>query len=140
ARAKGMAPAVHIDSYEWNSDKSEMTSRGAAYPSEPGSIYLSNHSYGYSAGWTYTGYSSPMWSWYGTGTTAASTDSQFGLYDSYARDNDALASSLPYYLMIWAAGNDRTDDPETGDPVSLSTSTRNVVSYNPSLHPPGDGV
>ncbi len=139
AKAKGMAPGVTIDSYEWNNDKSEMTSRGASYPGEPGTIYVSNHSYGYSSGWTYTGLSSPMWTWYGTGTTATGTETEFGVYDSYSRETDALAAALPYYLVMWAAGNDRSDDPETGDPVSLSTSTRTAVSYNPASHPKGDG-
>ena len=34
ANAKGMAPTGNVDSYDWNSDKTEMTSRGAAGPDE----------------------------------------------------------------------------------------------------------
>jgi len=59
ANAMGMAPAVHIDSYDWNDDAAEMVSRGASYGGEPGAIYLSNHSYGMISGWFATGESPP---------------------------------------------------------------------------------
>ena len=141
AAAKGMAPAARIDSYEWNSDKAEMTARGATYPGEPGMLYLSNHSYGQVTGWYYTGLSSPEWAWYGTGTTSAGVENDFGKYETNARDSDALAASLPYFLMFRSAGNDRLDNPSAGDPVSLTTSTSgSVVAYNPAQHPAGDGV
>lgn len=140
AAAKGMATAVGIDSYEWTSDKSEMTSRGASFPGEAGKIYLSNHSYGYISGWNYTGLSSPRWTWYGSGTTSTSFEPDFGKYETNARDTDSLAFSLPYYLILRSAGNDRQDNPATGDPVSLTTSTTSATSYNPASHPAGDGV
>lgn len=135
--AKGMSPAVRVDSYDWNSDESEMTARGASYPGEPGMIYLSNHSYGYNAGWVYTG--SHAYTWYGSGTTAAGSEDDFGKYNTYARDLDALAYSLPYYLVCWAAGNDRGDNPVNGDSVVLPPSVAGVA-YDSSLHPPGDGT
>ncbi|MBX7207506.1 MAG: S8 family serine peptidase [Verrucomicrobiaceae bacterium] len=140
AAAKGMAPAVSIDSYEWTNDKTEMTSRGASYPGEAGKIYLSNHSYGYVSGWNYTGLASPKWNWYGSGTTSTGFDPDFGKYETNARDTDLLAVSLPYYLIVRSAGNDRQDNPATGDPVSLSTSTTSAVTYDPALHPAGDAV
>jgi len=136
--AKGMAPAVRIDSYDWNSDRSEMTTRGATYPGEPGKLYLSNHSYGYVAGWNYTGKASPQWDWWGSGTTAAGVEDDFGKYSSYARDSDSLAGSLPYYLVFRSAGNDRGENPAVGVPVALSANGTTVVSYDPALHPAGD--
>lgn len=140
ADVKGMAPSIRVDSYEWTSDKSEMTSRGASYPGESGKIYLSNHSYGYVSGWNYTGLASPRWSWYGSGTTSTGVEPDFGKYETNARDTDSLAFSLPYYLVLRSAGNDRLDNPATGDPVSLSTSTTSAVAYDPALHPAGDGI
>ena len=141
ASAKGMAPSVSVDSYEWTSDKSEMTARGASYPGEAGKIYLSNHSYGIISGWNYTGLSSPRWTWYGaTPATAASIETDFGMYNSNARDTDSLAVSLPYYLILRSAGNDRADNPATGEAVSLTTSTASAVAYDPAVHPAGDGV
>ncbi len=140
AAAKGMAPLVHIDSYEWTNDKSEMTARGASYPGEAGKIYLSNHSYGFIAGWNYTGNASPMWDWWGTGTSSTGTEQDFGKYDTNAQDSDSMAVSLPYYLVVRSAGNDRADNPSTGDPVSLTPGGTSAVSYNPASHPAGDGV
>jgi len=141
AAAKGMAPSANVDSYEWNSDKAEMTARGASYPGEAGMLPLSNQSYGEVTGWYYTGLSSPMWAWYGTGTTTTGTDGDFGKYETNCRDTDALAVSLPYFLMFRSAGNDRGDNPSAGDAVSLSTSTSSgsVVTYDPGQHPAGDG-
>jgi len=135
--AKGMAPAARVDSYDWNSDASEMTARGASYPGEPGAINISSHSYGYDAGWTYT--ETPKYTWYGSGTTAAGVEDDFGKYNTYARDLDALAYSLPYYQIFWAAGNDRSDNPANGDSVALVPGGA-AVAYDATLHPPGDRV
>ncbi|MFO7936212.1 MAG: S8 family serine peptidase [Kiritimatiellia bacterium] len=136
--AKGMMPSVAIDSYDWNSDLSEMTSRGASYPDEAGKIYISNHSYGYYTGWVYNG-GSPKWVWYGSGQDESAVETNFGRYAAETGDVDALAYSLPYYLIFWAAGNDRNENPVNGDEVSLSAGGE-VVSYDSTSHPPGDGV
>lgn len=135
AAAKGMAPSVRVDSYDWNNDNSEMTARGAAVPGEAGMINISSHSYGINSGWVYT--QTPVYTWYGSGTTAAGYEDHFGQYNTYARDIDVLAYSLPYYLIFWAAGNDRSDNPATGNAVALSPGGASV-SYDPALHPPGD--
>ena len=135
--AQGMAPAVHIDSYDWNNAASEMSARGASYPGEPGTLNLSNHSYGMGQGWVKTGVAS--WEWYGSGTDASAIEDDFGKYNAYAQDADVLACSMPYDLMFWAAGNDRLDNPKTGDSVALSPGGEGVA-YDPALHPPGDNV
>ena len=82
--AKGMAPAVTIDSYDWNSDYAEMTAAGAATATDTTKIPLSNHSYGYNA-----------------------VTADMGRYETEANLTDALAASLPYYLIFWAAGNEQ---------------------------------
>ncbi len=140
AAAKGMATTVSIDSYEWTSDKSEMTARGATYPGEAGKLYLSNQSYGYIEGWNYTGKASPVWDWWGNGTTNTGVEQDFGKYDTTARDSDSLAASAPYFLMFRSAGNDRYDNPATGQTVALTAGGNTPVSYDPAQHPPGDGV
>lgn len=83
-KAKGMAPKVTIDSYDWTSDYAEMTSVGAATGSDTAKIPLSNHSYGYNA-----------------------VANDMGRYETEASTVDALAASLPYYLIFWAAGNEQ---------------------------------
>lgn len=140
ARAKGMAFAVRVDSYDWNDDKAEMTERAATGPGDPEALLLSNHSYGIISGWFRTGGSSPAYIWYGSGSTASDFDPRFGQYNTFPRDSDALAYQAPYYLMFRSAGNDRTDNPVSGQMVQLSPSSTSTVAYDPALHPPGDGV
>ena len=85
ASAKGMAPLVTIDSYDWNSDYAEMTAAGAATATDPATkVPLSNHSYGYNA-----------------------VTADMGRYNAECNTTDALALSLPYYLIFWAAGNEQ---------------------------------
>ncbi len=140
ARAKGMSPAAMVQSYDWNNDKSEMTARGATGPGQTDKLYLSNHSYGFISGWFRTGGSSPAYIWYGSGSTASSSDPRFGQYNTQARDSDALAFNAPYYLMFRSAGNDRADNPSNGQSVQLSPGSTSTVTYDSSIHPPGDGV
>ena len=144
AAARGMATAAIVDSYDWNNDLSEMTSRGATLAGQEGTrIYLSNHSYGYISGWNYTGGSgspSRLWEWYGSGTTAASIEDDFGRYNTYSRDIDSLAFNAPYYLIFQSAGNERNNNPSAGQAVALSPGSSTVVNYDPAIHPAGDGT
>ena len=142
ANAKGMAPAGNVDSYDWNSDKTEMTSRGAAAPNEAGMIFLSNHSYGYGSGWNYVNGGTPyrLWEWLGNGTNATATEQNFGRYNTFARDTDSIAAAAPYYLIFRSAGNDRNNNPTNGNSVALSSASSTVVSYDSAIHPAGDGT
>ena len=139
ANAKGMSPGAIVNSYDWNSDSTEMTLRGASAPNQAGKIYLSNHSYGYISGWNYVNNGTRVWEWYGEGTTSTSIDQDFGKYNTYARDEDALAFAAPYYLIFRSAGNDRVDSPSVGQTVSLTPGGTSVVTYDTALHPNGDG-
>ncbi len=139
---KGMAPSAKIDSYNWTSDLSEMTAAAAATQSDTNKILISNHSYGYVAGWVYVGGGSPyrVYEWYGNGTTSSAVDIDFGVYNTPARDSDALAYSSPFYLMFRSAGNDRADNPSNGQAVGLSANAASVVTYDSSVHPAGDST
>ena len=99
ASAKGMAPLVAIDSYDWISDSAEMTAVGAATTSDSFTtkIPLSNHSYGFDA-----------------------VTADMGRYEFYCNQLDALVLSLPYYLVFWAAGNEQTDLPSLGGYQSIT--------------------
>jgi Subtilase family/Bacterial Ig domain/Lamin Tail Domain/MBG domain (YGX type) len=97
SNAKGMAPAVSIDSYDWNSDYSEMTAAAATGPGDTARIPLSNHSYGFFA-----------------------FTADMGRYEDQASTVDSLASGLPYYLPFWAAGNDQQDLPAKGGFQSIT--------------------
>jgi hypothetical protein len=132
--ARGMAVSAVVDTYDWDSDLTEMTGRAAASPGQAGRIPISNHSYGYIRGWNWDG---QRWVWTGSGTTASAIETNFGRYNARTRDLDSLAFNNPYYLMFWSAGNERSNNPSTGSTVSIGG---NLVTYDPALHPPGDGV
>lgn len=105
ASARGMAPAVLIDSYDWNSDYAEMTAAGAATALDStNKVPISNHSYGYNAG-----------------------TADMGRYNQECNTTDALAQALPFYLIFWAAGNEQTDLPSLGGYQSI---TYNGLSKN----------
>ena len=93
ANSLGMAPSVAIRSYDWTNDVSEMN---AAIDL---GVRLSNHSYGYIAGWYYNG------GWQDTG------DRLFGLYAYSARGYDDVVYQKNL-LIFKSAGNDRNDGPD----------------------------
>lgn len=106
--ARGMAWGLQkLYAYDFNSDASEMTTEAS------NGMLISNHSYGYIAGWNYNSDTNPArWEWYGY--PSATEDYKFGFYDNSARDWDIICYNAPYYLPVKSAGNNRTDN---GPPV-----------------------
>jgi hypothetical protein len=102
AAAKGMSYAATIRAFEWNNDGSEMAGEAAS-----GAI-LSNHSYGYLAGW-YFNTGNNYWYWYGDTSVSEVEDYNFGFYDSEARAYDQILNAAPNYLPVVSASNDRDD-------------------------------
>ena len=135
AAARGMAPDVRLDSYDWNNDLSEMISRAMREPGEPGTMQISSHSYGFIAGWANT--TSPP-RWYGTwGERKAA---YFGMYDWYAAQWDDLCYNAPYYLPFKSAGNNRSDAaPAPGASFQYYDGGWKTAAYHPDQHPLGDG-
>jgi len=88
--ARGMAPVVAIDSYDWNDDLAEMLAAGATSTSDTAKIPVSNHSYGL------------------TFNDIATDTTYMGRYTTEAAQNDNTAFNTPFYLTFWAAGNDQT--------------------------------
>ena len=109
ASAKGMAPLVAIDSYDWNSDTAEMSATGAATANDSFTtkIPLSNHSYGFDA-----------------------VTADMGRYETNCNELDALALSLPYYLVFWAAGNEQDTLTALGGYQSITFSglSKNILT------------
>lgn len=135
ATARGMAPGVRIDSYDWNSDLAEMASRAMSTPGEAGTIQLSNHSYGFLTGWD----NGSGWVWYGIWGEAK--DRNFGRYLETASDLDLLCYYAPYYLPCRAAGNDRDDGPPPmGTSFYYYDNGWLTKNYNPATDPAGDGA
>ncbi len=128
--AKGMAVNARVDSYDWNSDTSEMLSRAATAPGQPDKLYISNHSYGFIAGWFGN-------RWTGVGSDQDGYDPAFGQYESSARNWDDIVYKAPYYLPFKSAGNDNTNNPNKGSNVIIDGQS---VTYDPDIHPAGDGL
>lgn len=102
--AKGMAPAARIESFDFDEDLAEIAFLAMSRPDEPNMAQVSNHSYGWVAGWDHNGWF-PIW----IGTWGDRESDMFGRYDEAAWKWDAVCHAAPYYLPIKAAGNDRTD-------------------------------
>ena len=107
--AKGMAFNVKgILDYDWNNDLSEMSAAAAS------GLLFSNHSYGTVTGWDYNSDSSR---WEFNGRWYEKEDYRFGLYDYDAQIQDSIAYNAPNYLIVAAAGNNRTSaGPAVGQP------------------------
>jgi uncharacterized repeat protein (TIGR02543 family) len=134
ATAKGMAPKVLIDSYNWTSDTSEMTAAGATSAGQAGKLTISNHSYGFATGWRWNG---SNWQWVGTGNDQNAYAAAFGQYTTQARDWDSLAFNAPYYLIFKSAGNDNSNNPANGNTVIINGTT---TTYDSNIHPKGNGL
>lgn len=105
AAAKGMAPLVKIDSYDWDTYNAEMLSAGMASATDTSRLPLSNHSYGYEL-----------------------TIFDAGRYSSLSRNLDATAFSLPYFLSFWSAGNDQSFTASGYQTISNTSLAKNVVT------------
>ena len=136
--ALGMAPAVTIESYEWNNDIAEMASRAMAAPGTPGTIQISNHSYGQLSGWEYGSWSG-FYGWHWFGTWGYRESDSFGAYDWTAAEWDRVCYEAPYYLPFTAAGNDRNDyAPGSGSTFYYWDGGWKAKTYNPSTDPYDD--
>jgi hypothetical protein len=98
AKARGMAYRAGIRGYYWHNDLSEMAGEASK------GMLISNHSYGISLGWTWR---DGEWEW--MGPSNADEDYRFGFYSQTSRAIDQVAFNAPHYLIVWAAGNDRSD-------------------------------
>ena len=117
AQAKGMSFGANLKAWDFNSDVSEMTVAA-------NNLAISNHSYGFQAGWIFNG-NTNRWAWYGNVNVSNTEDYKFGFYDSNSQAWDKIANAAPFYLIVKSAGNNRD---ETGPPAGtyyfLGSSTR----------------
>lgn len=102
ASARGMAFGADLKVWDYNNDNSEISS---ASPN----LLISNHSYGYQAGWVYDSTKS-KWQWWGNDAITSLEDYKFGFYDSNAQSLDKIAFNAPYYLITKSAGNSRSEN------------------------------
>ncbi|HTN21639.1 MAG TPA: S8 family serine peptidase [Pelobium sp.] len=108
--ARGMAWGLQkLYAWDFDNDASEMTKAATA------GMLISNHSYGYIAGWDYNSDANPpRWEYYGV--PGSTEDYKFGFYDDSARDWDLICYNAPYYLPVVSAGNSRNlNGPAVGE-------------------------
>lgn len=130
--ARGMAWGLKkLYAWDFDNDASEMTIAATA------GMLVSNHSYGYVAGWDYnTDTTPPRWEYYGV--PGSKEDYKFGFYDSSARDWDVICYNAPYYLPVASAGNSRTlNGPAVGEEYFGYQDANSSVFVSKGLRPAG---
>ena len=116
-QARGMSFGANLRAWNFSNDVSEMTAAAS-------NLAISNHSYGFQAGWVFNGTTS-RWAWYGNLNVSQTEDYKFGFYDSNAQAWDKIAVAAPTYLIVKSAGNNRDETgPSAGTFYFLGTSTR----------------
>lgn len=123
--ARGMAFGANLKAYDFKSGDTEMADAAGTY-------LVSNHSYGFTAGWYFNASrtTATKWEWHGDTTISEREDYKFGFYESRTRTWDRIAFNAPYYLIVKSAGNDHGDNgPGAGQPYYLAS--RNVISTKP---------
>ncbi|WP_215225979.1 S8 family serine peptidase [Echinicola shivajiensis] len=131
--AKGMAYESNGWAFNWEGDISKMGTNAYDGETKPDGHLVSNHSYGIVLGWYRD--QSGTWKWAGNPSVDPNKDYRFGLYTTKSKSLDDLAFSKPYYTMVWAAGNDRTDrgdgsrDPDgPDDTIGPEGVAKNVIT------------
>lgn len=105
--AEGFANHGRVLEHIYTKDLSEMPGVVAT-----NAMRVSNHSYGFGAGWFIT-LSPPgtnAWLWAGNDSIGTNQDYHFGFYDSTARTNDQIIYTAQTYLPVFAAGNSRDNN------------------------------
>lgn len=137
--AIGMATQARLEAYDFDNDLAEMTLRAMGAPGETNQLRISNHSYGYIAGWetgSWSGNSGPHW----FGTWGNRESDSFGQYSADDRDRDKLLYESPYYLPFVSAGNDRNNvAPSSGTTFYYWNNGWRSKAYDPATDPYSDG-
>lgn len=94
---KGMASQATLLAYDFNNDTREMAEAASE------GMEVSNHSYGRVVGWEGSS------SWFGDTRISSRESHSFGYYNSSTRLYDRIANNAPNYLIVFAAGNDRSN-------------------------------
>ncbi len=131
---RGVAFEANVDAFDIQRFNSELPDAVAGGPNEPG-LRLSNHSWGLNNGWSrrsfayYDANSNLVvviggWVWGGPLSTNYFEDPKLGMYlmdrpDGYgcAQLDGFLATNATRHLLVYAAGNDRFEGPQTNPPA-----------------------
>lgn len=119
--AKGMSNGLQeLVAYDFGSDGAEMLGQAS-------NLLISNHSYGFNAGWIYNSDVNPA-RWEFWGPPGSTEDYKFGYYSSGAQLWDSIAYNAPYYLIVKSAGNSRNlNGPADGQPYYRYNATGDMA-------------
>ena len=109
AAAQGMATHAQAETFDWNSDLSEMASEASS------GMLISNHSYGY--GWRNLFGLVQLPAYYG------------GAYIAESRDLDEILYNAPYYMMFTSGGNDGDDNSANSNPLDGNSNYDKLTAY-----------
>jgi hypothetical protein len=116
-----MSFGANLRAWDYNSDNTEISAAASG-------LLISNHSYGYLAGWNYDSDVS-KWRWMGNVNINAFEDYKFGFYDSNTQTLDKIAYNAPYYLIVKSAGNNRGETgPDPGTVYYLGNTDTSSVA------------
>lgn len=136
--ARGYAPGVTMHIYKWNQQMPINIS--GLYLCAQNGVEISNHSYATKPGWNYQ---AGAWYWYGSDSISMLEDWRFGYYDHpRSRAIDSVLSFNPHHLAVFAAGNERGNGPQPGDPryyYNNQTQQWTDITNHPTINPQADG-
>ncbi len=118
--ARGMAFGANLKAWDYSNDNSEISAASLK-------LLISNHSYGFQAGWVYDA-TKLKWQWWGNDAVSSFEDYKFGFYDSNAQALDRIAYNAPMYLMTKSAGNSRSQTGPSPGTFYLLRNTRDSSS------------
>ena len=116
--ARGMAFGANLKAWDYSNDNSEISDASIRY-----NLLISNHSYGYQAGWVYDAVKL-KWQWWGNDAVSTFEDYKFGFYDSNAQALDKIAFNAPMYLITKSAGNSRNQNGPNANQYYVLKNTR----------------
>lgn len=128
--ARGMAWGLKkLFAWDFDLDDTEMTQAAAQ------GMLVSNHSYGYIAGWDYNSDTNPpRWEYYGVPNSTE--DYKFGFYDNTAKNWDLICYNAPFFLPVKSAGNNRNvNGPDVGTEYFGYESTSSSTFVSKGLRP-----
>lgn len=113
-QSRGIANGTLINAYDTADFTGEVSSEAS------NGDRLGNNSYGTIAGWRFAGTTAsptPSWRWFGL-TNSVAEDWKFGAYFGVSggtapRELDQLSQNAPNTLLVYSAGNDRNEGPQT---------------------------
>lgn len=129
--SRGIAYGAQVNAWDTVDFQAEISDESSSTPP----LRAANNSYGTFVGWSFD-FDLSKWRWFGAGT--AVEDYKFGAYTNggsggySARELDDRSSVGPYTLLVWAAGNDRSEGPGAAptDYLLADGSTSSTVARN----------